>query len=316
MSTSGSSDFSITRNEILSEAFELGGIVRAGTALSSAQLTKGNRVLNAMVKNWQVAGIRMWTVTEAVLIPQSEQIQFQLGTGSSDHATLMSDLVRTTLSADEANGQTSLSVTSDDDIADNDYIAVQLDDGTFHFSQVNGTPAGDVVAMDDALPDSASEGAQVLCYTTKLVRPLKIPSIRRRDMTSGYDTPLRPLARLDYQSLSNKQSEGQPSAYFYDPQLTFGLLNIYQRETALTCFLPMTVHRPIEDFDTAADNPDLPQGWIKALNYGLARDLGDSFDIPPQRYQRIVAQFTETIAMLTGDDREEASLCIEPDFGP
>lgn len=312
MATSGSSDFSVQRNDIIREAFELGGIIRAGAAMAAHQTEKGSRVLNAMVKNWAASGIHIWTVSEATLFMQADQIQYALGSTSTDHCALTSDVVSTTLSADEASGQTALSVTSDDGIADNDYIAIQLDDGTFHFTQVNGTPAGDVVTIDVALTDSAASGAKVYCYTNKIVRPLKIVAARRKSMTDDNEVNLTPISRLDYRALARKAEPGLPSQFFYDAQLTLGQLYVYQVESSISELLNFTWHRPIEDFDTAADNPDLPQEWIKALHYGLAHDLGDSYDIPQQRYQRIENKLVAIMAGLAGHDREEESLQFSP----
>ena len=313
MSTSGSTDFSVNRNSILQEAFELGGIVRSGQALTAAQVVKGSRVLNAMVKAWMASGIHIWTVSEAVLIPQASQIQYALGSASTDHACLKSDYVETALAADAASGATALSVDSITGIAASDKIAVVLDDGTVHFTTVNGAPSGTTVTITTGLADSAGSGAKVMTYTTALVRPIKIVAARRKNLSSGYETGMTRLERLDYEALANKSSEGLPSQYFYDPQLSLGQFYIYQRETSITEIINFTCHRPIEDFDSAADNPDLPQEWIKALNYGLALDLGDSYDIPDSRYTRIAAQFAATMSALAGFDREEGSVFLQPD---
>ena len=315
MTTSGSSDYSTTRNDIIQEAYELGGVLRAGQAVSGAQLAKGSRVLNAMVKAWMASGIHIWTVVEAVLIPQSEQIAYDIGSASTDHVTLKSDYVETTLAAAAISGATSITVASATGIAASDKIAVVLDDGTVHFTTVSGAPAGAVITLLVGLADSAASGMKVMAYTSALVRPIKIVAVRRKNLASGYETNLTRLERLDYQALANKDSDGLPSQYYYDPQLALGKLYLYQRETAISEIITFTCHRPIEDFDAAADSPDLPQEWIKALNYGLALDLGDSFDIPEQRYGRIAAQFAATMSALAGHDREEGSVFLQPDLG-
>ena len=315
MATSGSSNLTTNRNEIIQEAFELGGVVRAGQALTAAQLTKGSRVLNAMVKAWMASGIHIWTVAEGVLITASAQYDYELGTTSTDNATLASDYVETTLAADAAAAATALTVDSITGIAASDKLGILLDDGTVQWTTVSGAPSGTTVTAATGLTSAAGSGAKVFAYTTRVERPLKIVSARRKNLSSGYETPLARIERLDYRSLPLKSSEGLPSQYFYDPQLTLGHLYLYQVETSVTEIINFTFHRPIEDFDSAADNPDLPQEWIKALNYGLALDLGDSFDIPAQRYQRISAQFAGVMSALSGHDREEGSIFLQPDVG-
>ena len=314
MTTSGSSDFSTNRNTIIQDAFELGGIVRTGQALSGAYLAKGSRLLNAMVKSWMASGIHIWTVAEGVLIPASEQYDYSLGTTSTDNATLASDYVETALAADAAASATALTVDSITGISASDKLGIVLDDGTVQWTTVSGAPSGTTVTAATGLTSAAGSGAKVFAYTNRIVRPLKIVSARRKNLSSGYETNLTLIERLDYRALPLKSSEGLPSQFFYDPQLTLGHLFLYQIETSITEIINFTFHRPIEDFDTAADNPDLPQEWIKALNYGLALDLGDSFDIPAQRYARISSQFANTMAMLAGHDREEGSVFLQPDM--
>lgn len=74
----------------------------------------------------------------------------------------ISNGTETTISSNEAGGQTALSVTSITGFADNDFVGIELDTGAMHFSQVNGAPAGGVITIDDPLPSQASTGRAVI----------------------------------------------------------------------------------------------------------------------------------------------------------
>jgi hypothetical protein len=312
MTTSGSSNFSVNRNDILQQAYELAGIIRTGQAMSSAQVTKGSIMLNAMIKAWSASGIRMWTVSEALLVPAAEQYQYDLGVTSTDTVGLVSGHRETTVSAAEASGQTVISVSSVTGMAAANRIAILLDDGTMHFTTISSVGAS-TVTIASALTSGAEEGAPVITFNATLVRPLKVVSARRRDMLTGTVTRMLPISRSDFRNLSNKNYDGLPSQFWYDPQNTLGQLCIYPREDVVTAMIEMTIHRPIEDFDTAADTPDLPQEWVKALWLGLALDIG--VNIPEQRYGRIAQQLTALMDGLSGNDREEESLMFSPDMG-
>jgi hypothetical protein len=70
--------------------------------------------------------------------------------------------IDTTLSEDEAAGQTDMAVTSESGFADNDYVGVELDAGGMHLTRVNGTPTSGSIVLDDALPSAATTGNAVV----------------------------------------------------------------------------------------------------------------------------------------------------------
>ena len=64
MATSGSINFSINRNEIITEALELLGAISFGETPSANEITSCARTLNLMIKAWNGQGIHLWTETE------------------------------------------------------------------------------------------------------------------------------------------------------------------------------------------------------------------------------------------------------------
>jgi len=305
MATSGSSDFNRTGNEIIRAAARKINAVRAGATMGAEAIADWREALNAMVKHWQVAEeLHVWTVAEAVLITQAEQVQYALSNASaSAHACLASDFVQTEIAADEASGQTTISVDDTDDVATSDKIAIVLDDGAVQFSTVSSKTAS-TVTIADALTDSATEGNFVYTYTTRIVRPLRIVAARSYDPDTGNEVPLTPIARLDYQNLTNKTSTGLFNQFFYDRQLTTGQLYVWQSEAAAANLIKFTWHRPIEDFDAAGDNPDLPQEWIQTLIFNLALVMAPEYSVPTEKFNQIATMATTYLDNMKGFDRE------------
>lgn len=64
MAVSGSVDFNLTRNEIITEAFGLIGVGVEGEALEAEEMNIGARRLNMMVKAWAADGLHLWKYSE------------------------------------------------------------------------------------------------------------------------------------------------------------------------------------------------------------------------------------------------------------
>lgn len=67
----------------------------------------------------------------------------------------------TTISANEASGQTTLSVTSNTDMAADDFVAILLNTGSYHYSYIGSTGVG-TITINDALPSAADSGNEVI----------------------------------------------------------------------------------------------------------------------------------------------------------
>ncbi len=314
MATSGSSNFNATRDEIIQTAAYIVSAIRANESLGDAAHRRFQHALNAMVKNWQATGLHVWTVAEGVLVPQPGQMRYQIGTSGTDHVALASDFFQTELSADEAAGQTVLSVEDTDDIAVSDNAGIMLDDGTIHWSTVSAK-SSTTITIADALTDSAAEEAVVFTYTNKLARPLKVVHARRYNFTSEQEVPLNISGRSDFLDIPNKSSIGQINSIFYDKKNLTGEMSIWQVPTPVTELVHFTHWRPIEDFDASGDNPDLPQEWILALEHNLALAMTTQYGVGPLRRQMIEADAARYLnPLVDGFDRDDEPVRFGVDF--
>lgn len=311
MSTSGSVDFNLTATEIISEAMETLGVIGPGITPTAVELQSGLRSLNMMVKSWQTDGLHLWLHTEAALFLVEGQVEYDL---PGANVAKVANLVETALAADAEDTDTTIDVDSITDIDDGDTIGVVQDDDTIHWTTVSGAPAGSTVTLSDALTADASEDNKVWVYSGTIERPNRITDMRRRHSlgSSNIDTPVTQiLGRRDYFMLPNKTDTGIPVQAYYDPQRDTGRLYIWPAPDTVDDHLRFTYSRPLEDFDSLANDPDFPSEWLKALSFNLAVDLAPKYGLRP--FPEVIAQATNTREALLGWDREMEPITFEPE---
>lgn len=308
MATSGSTDFTRTRSQLIKGALRLIGVLRAGASPTTQQDTDAAEALNMMVKAWSADGLKLWVQTEATLFLVPDQQSYTFGT---DHITLSSDVVATAVASDAATGASTVTVDDDTGIASGDFIGIVLDSGAWHWTTVNGAPASDVVTLTAVLPSAASDGAKVYTYTTKLGRPQRV--LDARMVIDATETPLEMLARRDYFDIPTKGAASIPNQAYFDPQLT-AKLYVWPTLGTLTGAenrLTLTFERLLEDFDANGDTPDLPVEWLEALKTNLAIRLAPEYGrtVP----QEVLLLAAESRDRLMGWDRE-GSVSFQPDM--
>lgn len=302
MTTSGTSSFTRTRDQICHAAARKIGAVRAGETMSYDMLNDFVEGLNILTKHFQGQGLHVWTTTEATLFPQVDQVRYALALTGADHAT--QSYVATTAPSGGISGHTTITVTSSTGISSADHIGIKLTDGTLFWTTVSGAPVANVVTLANALTDDVDDDAAVYAYTTKIVRPLKIVDARSYTPSTAIEVPLSVISRLDYQALPNKTSTGAINQVFYDPQLTTGYLYLWLAQSSVDDLVKFTWWRPIEDFNAAGDNADLPQEWLQALIFNLAVVMAPEFGVLTERIAGIKALADEYLDQMKGFDRD------------
>jgi len=271
MSTSGSVDFNLTRNQIITNALSLLRVVGAEDTVTSYDMSTGNQFLNMMIKMWQADGVGIWTRTEATLFITNGQATYTLGGSSSDRVADVSKSVLTTTSAAAASSATTVTCTTVTGMSASDAFGIVLDSGAIQWTTIVSINTGTkVVTITDALTGAAASGNNVYTYSTKIFRPHDITQIRYRFGEGGPDRILYPMSREDYFNLTNKAVTGPATRYYYDSQLNDAVLYLYPIPTEVKDTLRITYNRGVEDFDNPGDNPDFPQEFLLALSYNLA----------------------------------------------
>lgn len=308
MATSGSTNFAMSRDDIITDALEDLGVIDPTETANPNDINSCARKLNMMVKAWMAQGIHLWAMEEATLFLGVGTQTYSLGS-TGTHCT--NTYVHTTLSSDEATGSTSIDITSATGMSASDNIGIVLDDGTIHWTTISGAPST-TTTIADGLASAASEGNVVFAYTTKINRPQRITSAYRRDIDNK-DTPIRMISRQEYSDLSSKLSEGKTIQAFYDPQLTNGVLYTWPTPDLATDVIRFWYERILEDFDASADNPDFPIEWADALVAGLKARIAGKFGATLAEIESYKVDAAIMLQVALGFDREDTSVMFQPD---
>jgi len=319
MATSGSINFNQTRNELIQDAFQLIGVYGVGRTVSSEDMNFASNILNKMVKAWQAKGLHLWSKEEGTLFIADNVGEYTLSNASaSARATLRSDTVITEIASGAlASGSTSVTVDSTTDMATSDIIGIVQDDDVVHWSTISTIPSSTTLTIALATTAAAAENSNVYTFTTRINKPLRILSMRRVTGVDAGSTSTRSeismvrLSHQDFFNLPNKSTNGTPSHYYYNPDLTDGLLHLWPRPSDPEVYFEFTFERMIEDFDASTNNPDFPSEWLECLTYQLAYRLAPPFGKDKNKLQ------PEASVMLTdllNWDAEVTSITIEPDI--
>lgn len=103
MATSGSTNYTTTRDTIITRALRIIGAYGQGATPSTAAITEGAEALNDLVKEWQADGMPLWKVTTITPFSLTATEQYSIGSG----ATVDTPAPLKVLQAFRRNSQTS-----------------------------------------------------------------------------------------------------------------------------------------------------------------------------------------------------------------
>ncbi|MDY6893901.1 MAG: hypothetical protein SVO01_00560 [Thermotogota bacterium] len=106
--------------------------------------------------------------------------------------------------------------------------------------------------------------------------PVHIISASRRN-TDNVDSLLTPIGVQEYRELANKSAVGTPTKYYYEQKLDGGYLYLNTIPSDTTDTIVFSYLQPIQDFDSASQNPDFPQQYYLALALNLAVLLAPAY---------------------------------------
>jgi len=258
------------RDAVIKDALILVGAASNEEVIQASDLQVVSRFLNRLLKYWATRGLHLWRREEAYLIPQNGQYKYTLGSGTD---VAVSSYVDTTISADEALGQTVLSVTSTTGFVNGYTILIQLSTNYLQSTTIVSFTAT-TVTVAVALTASALTGAVIYVYNTAniITRPLKLLSMRRR--ISGDDLIDVPMTQLTYDSYFNlpfkNGNSSFPTQWMLQSNRDNADLYLWQSPDDVSIVFPFTYEITLADISAANQTADCPQEWLMALVYQLA----------------------------------------------
>lgn len=290
MATSGSFDYSRTAAQVISSALENIGVVPIGGTVASADSTAALARLNYIAKQYgnPASGVNLQTYSRKriTLLLQKGQQTYTIGPATGD-ARASAAVGRTTLSADEASNQTTLSITSNTDttsypgttltMAASDIVAIELDSGSLHFTTISGTPAA-TMDIASGITGAASAGNAVYWFTARAQRLVFLESAVLRD-SSMNDTPIEVYSdvRQYEMGVASKLADGSPTALLFEPLLTNTRITLNRQPTDVTETLVLTGWYPGEDYDATSDDIAFSNEAYRFLAWELSFELAPSY---------------------------------------
>lgn len=324
MATSNSWDYNLTAATVITEAIESLGVLSPGGTIVSAHQTSMLRKLNLIVKQWQgtpdfAPGLKVHTRQRITLFLQEGQHRYLIGPASTDARATVT-YGRTTISANEASGQTVISVTSNTDtttnpgstatMTDGDFVGIEMNNGEIHWTTISGTP-GATMTIAAQLTAAADADNYVWWFTSRAQRFVNIESAVLRDEFYK-DSPLNIyLDAREYDlGVSDKYADGEPTAILVEPLRLTTAVTLDAQPTDVTKTIVLTVMYPAEDMDATTNDVAFPQEWLKPLAWQLAIDSASMFGkeiTPAMKMQR-----DECLAIARGVNPEMSVLYFQP----
>ena len=228
--------------------------------------------------------------------------------------TVAQEAIVTALNGAASANDETLVLDSTSGLKPGDVLSVAATDASTMWMGIERVVSATIVAIP-ALPAAASDNAVVTGYTIKPPRPLKILHAFRNTGPSGEDITIDIESQEMYRDQPLKTTNGTPVFLTYKPTLGSGRLEIWQPPNGIQMYIGLTVERPFEIFDAAADNPDVPEEWYDPLVYLLADRLEIEYRVLDQlRLQTLNAKAQEMWEWVNAFDDDEGSIYLIPDF--
>jgi len=85
MSTSGSTSFTVTRDQVIQAALRGLSVLEEGAEPTTEATKNASFALNLIIKNWQKDGMKLWTIDDLVVPLVAGQTTYTIGTDSSNN---------------------------------------------------------------------------------------------------------------------------------------------------------------------------------------------------------------------------------------
>jgi len=162
-----------------------------------------------------------------------------------------------------------------------------------------------------AIPLLAAQATYNLSTAAGMTLPPRILFAFIRDSV-GNDTTLSITSRDDYNTLGQKSAPGVPNQIWYDPQLSGGIITVYNVPSDGTHTMYVDIQRQMQDINLLTDDLDIPQEGYHLLKWMLCDELAPEYLVPMDARQDITRRAKAAYEDFFADEREETSTYFTP----
>jgi len=133
-----------------------------------------------------------------------------------------------------------------------------------------------------------------------------------RQVTGGTttDTTMTKISRSEYQALPNKFSQGQPTQYYVERNLSNVVINLYQTPDTTDTQINYNYIGRIQDVGQYTNQPDAPFRFLPCMVSGLAFYLSQKK--APQMTQALKLYYEDELQRALTEDGQRASIHLTP----
>lgn len=153
--------------------------------------------------------------------------------------------------------------------------------------------------------------------TVNIPAPLKVLQVVLVTSSGGAIQPLEMKTHYDYNLLSNEESTGTPTSFWYHPKNQVGTLYLWPIPDSTTIsnqVARVVYQRPFYDQVSGSDTLDFPQWWEEAIVFGLALRLAPEFGLPLADRKMLREDAFMMLDEALSFGTEEGSLYLQPDW--
>lgn len=265
-------DSNVTRDNIIQMAHEDIGAVAEGETLTSDQLAGGIRRLNMIVREEDLIGKYLWTIsaTPSTLTLVANTFVY---TSANGLPTTMLELIKATYrnASGSDNGLKILTTEQYEDIG-------------------NKYETGD--------PESVFLSEHKTVASKTLIVHPTLEAVNSQSVVTGTDAVVYRCIRNHVADSTNKPITGANYLLYWEAGGSGPSVWATDTEYTAPQHLRLWFKRPLYDFDAAGDNPDYPQGWANYLTCRLAESLAPSHRLSSEEKRDISRGVTRAYARL------------------
>ena len=287
MAVSGTTNFTVTRDQIIESALRSLAVLEEGSQPSATTLENASFSLNLILKKWQSEGIKLWTVVEYTIPLVTNKTTYTIGPSSAYDLNadkplrvIQSFLRNISLNTTNSIGNSTI-ISNGSGYTILPTNPVTANGGTGSGASFNINTSGSTITS--AILSDGGTGYTVGDILTLNSGTYVTPATIRVDsvVNTFIDLPMTLISQQEYNILGSKFSEGTVNSLLYKPWRDYGEVSVFltpNTSAAATYELHITLQRPIMDITKPNENFDLPQEWFLALKWALVAELASDYD--------------------------------------
>lgn len=280
MATSGSTDFNLTRLEIITKALRIVGAIAQSQSPTADMLSQASITLNMFIKSLQTKGTKIWTRDWIqVDIQASSQV---LGSDSNAY-----ECIKSHTSAASTTPVTGSNYTTYwRPIANPGGLSAHALSTSYNF-------AGDFTLPSGYLGD--------------------LEKVFIRENNTDY--PVRITTLNEYLDVWDKSDDGIPELVAIDESLTTITGYLYPVPDETDQVLHILAMKILEDMDSDSDEAYFPVRWLNVITFGLARDLSHEYGKNLEERAYLNATFESYLRDAMEENSEVSTLFVKSAYG-